>query len=109
MGMAKRLIVCIIYFICSIFLFQGIVFAETGDPAIDTLIKKMEEKGVVDKEEAKKLEEDVKKAVKERDKKIAKDIKLPFNVRMVVQPRFQSGDLLVGNDGKYKHESDLYM
>ncbi|MCX7965085.1 MAG: OprO/OprP family phosphate-selective porin [Syntrophorhabdaceae bacterium] len=96
-------------FFAFIVFFHCISFAETGDPAIDTLIKKMEEKGIIEKNEAQKLEEEVKKAVKERDKRIAKDIKLPFEIKMRFQPRFDYGDLLINDNNKYATESDLYM
>lgn len=92
-----------------ILFFQNMLFAETGDPAIDTLIKKMEEKGLVGKDEIQKFEEDVKKAVKERNKKITKDMKLPFEIKMRFQPRFDYGDLLINDGNKYTNESDLYM
>ncbi len=106
MAIVKRLAISLIMLF---FFINGIVFSETGDPAIDTIIKKMEEKGLVGKDEVKKLEDDVKKAVKERNKSMAKDMKLPFEVKMRFQPRFDYGDLLIDGNNKYTNESDLYM
>lgn len=35
--------------------------------------------------------------------------KLPFELKMRVQPRFEFGDLLIDKDGKFTSESDVYL
>ncbi|MCX7856391.1 MAG: porin [Deltaproteobacteria bacterium] len=109
-GFCKRLVFePIVVLIVILFLAHPKVLADTGDPAMDTLIKKMEEKGLITKDEIEKIKEDVRKAVSERNKRITKDLKLPFDLRVRLQPRFEYGDLLIDDNKRYTEESDLYM
>ncbi len=39
----------------------------------------------------------------------AQTAKLPFDIKIRLQPRFDFGDLLIDKDGSYTSESDLYM
>ncbi|MBU4372844.1 MAG: OprO/OprP family phosphate-selective porin [Euryarchaeota archaeon] len=96
----------------TIVLVSQVSFAETGDPAIDTLLKKLTEKGVISSQDAKELERELKEPIKNRNKELAKDLpkpKLPFDITIRFQPRFEFGDLLVDKDGKYTSESDIFV
>ncbi|UFS69302.1 OprO/OprP family phosphate-selective porin [Geomonas sp. RF6] len=124
-------------------LITGTASAATGNPAVDALMRKLVEKGVITREDARQLEDEISKEVagsrppapvknelsesapplpvaasegkggaegkgEGTESKTAK-LKLPFELKVRAQTRLDTGDLLVGDDGRYRTESDLYM
>lgn len=106
----------------------GYASAATGDPAVDALIDKLVEKKVITRDDANELEKDLKKPVESRQAEPAKPpgeaakaqgeaeaapkkskLKLPVDVKIRTQARVDTGDLLVGQDGKYQTETDLFL
>src|SRR6266540_1113405 len=87
------------------------VHAATGDPAVDAIINKLLNKGVISSDDAKEIEDDLKKGAAERkmpvdtaQEKTApatgekdKKLKLPFELKVRAQTRLDAGDLLVGS------------
>lgn len=77
-------------------------FAATEKPSVDGLITKLVEKGVISEAEAKELKEDLKKAAPSKPEH-------PFEVKVRGQVRFDTGDLLINDDGRYETENDLFL
>ena len=109
------------------------LWAATGDPAIDALMEKLVEKRIITRDDARAVEQDLKKPVErypgtpepaqpaqvvtkpaqvvtqqETSKKPSKP-KLPFEVKVRAQARLDHGDLLVGPDAGYERETDLFL
>lgn len=79
-------------------------FGATGDPTIDSLVEKLVEKGVIDKEDAQELN-----AVPDEEVSAAAVPELPFEIELRMQTRFDAGDLLVDSGDKYETEGDLFL
>jgi phosphate-selective porin OprO/OprP len=82
----------------------GGAFGATGDSAVGSLVEKLVEKGVIDKEDARELG-----AFPDEEESAAAAPELPFEIELRMQTRFDAGDLLVDSEGEYETESDLFL
>lgn len=99
--------------------------AATGDPAIDALIDKLVEKRLITRDDADEVEKDLRNSGRQRnsmepaqeapivtEKQPSKEsakLKLPFEIKVRAQTRLDVGDLLIGPEGRYRTESDLFL
>ena len=117
----------------AVLMTADILHAATGDPAVDALVDKLVQKGVMTREDAAELEKEL---VTERaqagtpataqspsqegktagvqppapgESEKSSKPKLPFEIKVRAQARLDVGDLLVDDDDRYKTESDLFL
>jgi hypothetical protein len=117
-------------FICAVaavLLTAQCLCAATGDPAVDALIEKLVQKGLITRDDAEDLGKDFRKPVADHDMKQTEPVQdaqilagekpvkasskldLPFDIKMRAQARLDAGDLLVSPEGRYRTETDLFL
>lgn len=121
--------------LAAVLLTANIASAATGDPAVDALVDKLVQKGVITREDARELEKDLVTEQAEKGKPVknaeqssqegkppksadpssqeasekSAKTKLPFEIKVRAQARFDVGDLLVGSEDRYRTEQDLFL